>query len=62
MTNKWRWRYDGKCAVKDDMTPVYEQVMGMILGNAESLMSYDTYQFENYSKVAADGLDEEKKA
>ena len=38
-----------------------EQVMNMVLGNTESLMSYDTYQFEDYSKVVADGLDEEKK-
>ena len=38
-----------------------EQVMGMILGNAESLMSYDTYQFDDYSKVVVDGLDEVKK-
>ena len=38
-----------------------EQVMNMILGKAESLMSYDTYQFEDYSKVVADGIDEAKK-
>jgi multimeric flavodoxin WrbA len=38
-----------------------EQVMNMVLGKTESLMSYDTYQFEDYSKVVADGLDEEKK-
>jgi hypothetical protein len=38
-----------------------ERVMGMILGNAESLMSYDTYQFDDYSKVVADGIDEAKK-
>ena len=35
--------------------------MNMILGKAESLMSYDTYQFEDYSKVVADGIDEAKK-
>ncbi|MBN2419975.1 MAG: hypothetical protein JXL81_11360, partial [Deltaproteobacteria bacterium] len=28
---------------------------------AESLMSYDTYQFEDYSKVVADGIDQSKK-
>lgn len=38
-----------------------EKVMNMILGKAESLMSYDTYQFEDYSKVVADGIDESKK-
>ena len=38
-----------------------EQVMNMILGPCESLMSYDTYQFEDYSKVVADGIDEAKK-
>lgn len=38
-----------------------ERVMNMIFGNAESLMSYDTYQFQDYSKVVADGIDGEKK-
>ena len=38
-----------------------EEVMNMVLGKAESLMSYDTYQFEDYTKVVADGIDEEKK-
>lgn len=35
-----------------------EQIMNIILGKAESLMSYETYQFEDYSKVVADGIDE----
>ena len=35
-----------------------EQIMNMILGKAESLMCYETYQFEDYSKVVADGIDE----
>jgi multimeric flavodoxin WrbA len=35
-----------------------EQIMNMILGKAESLMSYETYQFKDYSKVVADGIDE----
>ena len=35
-----------------------EQIMNMILGKAESLMSYETYQFEDYSKVVAEGIDE----
>jgi multimeric flavodoxin WrbA len=38
-----------------------EQLMSMILGKVESLMSYDTCQFEDYSKVVADGFNEEKK-
>ena len=38
-----------------------EEIMNMVLGKAESLMSYDTYQFEDYSKVVADGIDESKK-
>lgn len=38
-----------------------EEIMNMVLGRAESLMSYDTYQFEDYSKVVADGIDETKK-
>lgn len=38
-----------------------EEVMNMVLGKAESLMSYDTYQFDDYTKVVADGIDEEKK-
>lgn len=38
-----------------------EQIMEMVLGKTESLMSYDTYQFEDYSKVVADGIDEAKK-
>ena len=38
-----------------------EEIMGMVLGKAESLMSYDTYQFEDYSMVVAEGIDESKK-
>lgn len=38
-----------------------EQIMNMILGKAESIMSYETYQFEDYSKVVADGIDEAKR-
>ena len=39
-----------------------ERVLKMIFGASESLFSYDTYQFEDYSKVVADRFDEEKKA
>ena len=38
-----------------------ERVLSMIFGSAESLMSYDTYQFKDYSKMVADGIDGEKK-
>lgn len=38
-----------------------ERTMQMIFGQAESLMSYDTYQFSDYSKVVADGIDGDKK-
>ena len=38
-----------------------EHIMNMVLGKTESLMSYDTYQFDDYSKVVADGIDEAKK-
>jgi multimeric flavodoxin WrbA len=38
-----------------------ENVMKMIFGNAESVMSYETYQFDDYSKVVADMFDVEKR-
>ena len=38
-----------------------ERILNIIFGSAESLMSYDTYQFEDYSKMVADGIDGEKK-
>jgi multimeric flavodoxin WrbA len=34
----------------------------MIFGNSEPLCSYDTYQFEDYSKIYAPRFDREKKA
>jgi multimeric flavodoxin WrbA len=39
-----------------------ERLMGLIFGATESLFSFDTYQFEDYSKVVADRFDPEKKA
>jgi hypothetical protein len=33
----------------------------MLFGASESLCSYDTYQFEDYSKVVADLFDVEEK-
>jgi multimeric flavodoxin WrbA len=41
---------------------VNETFMGTIFGPSESLMSYDTYQFEDYSKIYAPRFDPEKKA
>jgi len=34
----------------------------MIFGACESLMSFDTYQFEDYSKMVAERFDPEHKA
>ena len=39
-----------------------EMVLRTIFGKSESLMSYDTYQFEDYSKVYAPRFDPGKKA
>ena len=39
-----------------------EKILKWIFGNSESLCSYDTYQFEDYSKVVATRFDPEKKA
>jgi hypothetical protein len=37
-------------------------LLKMIFGASESLCSFDTYQFEDYSKVVSDRFDPEKKA
>ena len=39
-----------------------ERLMQMILGASETLCSYDTYQFQDYSKVHAPCFDAQKKA
>jgi len=39
-----------------------ERLLQMIFGASESLLSFDTYQFKDYSKVVADRFDPEKKA
>jgi multimeric flavodoxin WrbA len=41
---------------------VAEKSLEMIFGSSESFCSYDTYQFEDYSKVVADRFDPEQKA
>ena len=38
-----------------------ERVMRMIFGHSESIMSYDTYQFADYSTVVANRFDADKK-
>lgn len=40
----------------------HEFLLRLIFGDAESLCSYDTYQFEDYAKVYAPLFDPEKKA
>ncbi|GAB6272822.1 MAG: hypothetical protein STSR0003_26740 [Smithella sp.] len=39
-----------------------EMILEWIFGASETLCSYDTYQFEDYSKVVAPRFDPEKKA
>lgn len=39
-----------------------ENYLKMLFGSEESLMSFDTYQFNDYSKVVADRFDADKKA
>jgi multimeric flavodoxin WrbA len=46
----------------DKIVAMNEMVMRMIFGVSESLISYDTYQFEDYSKIVAPRFDPEKKA
>ena len=46
----------------DARIAMHEFILKMIFGNSESLSCYDTYQFEDYSKVYAPRWDPEKKA
>jgi multimeric flavodoxin WrbA len=39
-----------------------ENIMRRVFGSAESLMSFDTFQFDDYSKVVAPRFDPEQKA
>ncbi|MBF0496343.1 MAG: flavodoxin family protein [Deltaproteobacteria bacterium] len=39
-----------------------QRLMELIFGATESILSFDTYQFDDYSKVVADRFDPEKKA
>jgi multimeric flavodoxin WrbA len=45
----------------DRLFQANERVMERFVGPAQSVMSYDTYQFKDYSKVVADGIDGDKK-
>ena len=46
----------------DTRIAMYALILKMIFGNSESLSCYDTYQFDDYSKVHAPRWDPEKKA
>ena len=46
----------------DQHSAVNERVTKMLFGESESLFSFDTYQFKDYSKVVADRFDPVKKA
>jgi len=46
----------------DARIAMHEFILKMIFGNSETLSCYDTYQFEDYSKVFAPRWDPEKKA
>jgi Multimeric flavodoxin WrbA len=54
--------------ITEDRFPQYshlsilENMLELIFGKVESLFSFDTFQFEDYSKVVADSFDPEKKA
>ena len=39
-----------------------EMLLNRIFGTTEELFSFDTYQFEDYTKVAADRFNHEQKA
>ena len=52
-------RIKGFC---DQHLGLNEMFLKMIFGASESLLSFDTYQFKDYSKVVADRFDPHKKA
>jgi hypothetical protein len=45
----------------DKQFALIEQLLALIFGSAETLMSFDAYQFADYSKVFAPRFDVEKK-
>jgi hypothetical protein len=49
-------------ALEFDQHPrLNEKVLKLIFGSSESLFSFDTYQFKDYSKVVAERYDVEQK-
>ena len=46
----------------DQLIDFNESIMQMVFGASESLLSFDTYQFKDYSKVVAPMFDPEEKA
>lgn len=46
----------------DQHITLNERVLQMLFGASESLLSFDTLQFKDYSKVVVDRFDPEKKA
>jgi multimeric flavodoxin WrbA len=49
-------------ALEFDQHPLHNgRVLKLIFGSSESLFSFDTYQFKDYSKVVADRFDVEQK-
>ncbi len=46
----------------DQHSALNERVLKMLFGSSESLFSFDTYQFKDYSKVVASRFDPAKKA
>ncbi len=45
----------------DRLFSANESVMRMVFGHSESIMSYNTYQFPDYSAMVADRFDVEQK-
>jgi multimeric flavodoxin WrbA len=45
----------------DSLFKSNELSMKMIFGHSEYILSYETYQFDDYSKVVSDGFDEEQR-
>jgi hypothetical protein len=49
-------------ALEVDQHPLHnERLLKLIFGSSESLFCFDTYQFEDYSKMVADRFDVEHK-
>jgi multimeric flavodoxin WrbA len=74
VTESWTRLFAIRQLVSQEMLPVVETyqsslhmaaneyVLKMIFGSSESLLSYQTYQFEDYSKVVSSLFDPEQRA